>query len=67
MAMDIREYGGADHDAVVALSLRAWAPVFSSMEAVLGTGLATRLHGEDWRVHQARSVTETLASASNRS
>lgn len=65
VARHIRDYDTADHDAVVELSLRAWTPVFASMNAVLGTELATRLHGEDWRVHQARSVSETLADPSN--
>ena len=63
MTAEIREYRPADHDAVVALSLRAWEPVFASMEAVLGAELARRLHGEDWRVYQARSVSDTLAAA----
>jgi ribosomal protein S18 acetylase RimI-like enzyme len=64
--VDIRDYEPVDQDAVVELSLRAWAPVFASMEAVLGAELATHLHGEDWRVHQARSVAETLAASANR-
>jgi N-acetylglutamate synthase-like GNAT family acetyltransferase len=37
------------------------------MEAVLGDQLAAFLHGEDWRVHQARSVSETLAAPANQS
>lgn len=67
VAVDIRDYGAQDHDAVVELSLGAWAPVFASMEAIVGVELATRLHGEDWRVYQARSVSDTLAAPSNRS
>jgi GNAT superfamily N-acetyltransferase len=66
MLAQIRAYEAADHDAVVALSLRAWAPVFASMEAVLGADLAALLHGEDWREHQARSVSETLGALSSR-
>jgi ribosomal protein S18 acetylase RimI-like enzyme len=60
--MRIRSYRGGDHDAVVALSLRAWPPVFESVESILGPELATRLHGEDWRAYQARSVSEMLAA-----
>jgi ribosomal protein S18 acetylase RimI-like enzyme len=63
MAVDIREYDPADHDAVVALSLRAWAPNFASMEAVLGAELHTRQHGTDWREYQARSVSEALSAS----
>ena len=64
MALDIRECDAADHDAVIELSLRAWAPVFASMEAVLGVALARLLHGAEWRDHQARAVSETLADSS---
>jgi GNAT superfamily N-acetyltransferase len=64
MAVDIRDYDYADQDGVIELSLRAWAPVFASMEAVLGAALARLLHGLDWRDHQARSVSETLADSS---
>jgi GNAT superfamily N-acetyltransferase len=63
--MTIREAVAADHEAIVALSLRAWAPVFTSVNAVLGDELATRLHGEDWREHQTRAVRDTLAGQGN--
>jgi GNAT superfamily N-acetyltransferase len=65
VALHIRDYCPADHDPVVELSLRAWGPVFASVAAVLGAELATRLHGEDWREHQARSVSDTLATPAN--
>jgi hypothetical protein len=67
MAVEIRDYGGTDQDSVVELSLRAWRPVFESINGVLGPELATHLHGEDRRVYQARSVSETLGTTSNRS
>jgi GNAT superfamily N-acetyltransferase len=63
--MTIRDAVAADHDAVVDLSLRAWAPVFASVNAVLGEELATRLHGADWREHQAHAVRDTLADPAN--
>jgi hypothetical protein len=66
VAVRIRDYGAADQDAVVELSLRAWTPVFASMEGAVGVEPATRLHGADWRVYQARCVSETLAAPSNR-
>ena len=62
--MTIRECSAGDHDAVVALSLRAWTPVFASVDDVLGEELSALLHGADWRVHQAREVRETLEDAS---
>jgi GNAT superfamily N-acetyltransferase len=56
----IRDYDSSDEDAVVALSLRSWAPVFASMEAVIGPEISRRLHGDDWTVYQAASVRESL-------
>lgn len=60
----IRAVGPDDHEAIVALALRAWAAVFASVNDVLGPDLATLLHGEDWRQHRAREVREALASES---
>jgi ribosomal protein S18 acetylase RimI-like enzyme len=63
--MRVRDYAAADLDAVVALSLRAWEPVFASVEAVLGRELNALLHGEDWRPYQARAVEEALGEAAH--
>jgi ribosomal protein S18 acetylase RimI-like enzyme len=62
----IRECSAEDHEAIVALSLRAWAPVFESVGEVLGDDLSTLLHGVDWREHQARAVGATLEDPSQR-
>ena len=56
----IREYRPADVQAVVDLSLRAWTPVFASLERILGWELFTRLHGE-WRGFQETAVRRELA------
>jgi GNAT superfamily N-acetyltransferase len=45
---------------VVDLSLRAWAPVFASVERVLGAAIFRRLH-PDWREDQRRVVEEVCA------
>ena len=63
MEFALRQYEPNDEDAIVALSLRAWAPVFASMRNVLGAELDTLLHGDDWRVHQANAVRGQLADA----
>jgi ribosomal protein S18 acetylase RimI-like enzyme len=55
-----RPYRSDDEDVVVGLSLRAWAPVFASIEAVLGPEIFVRLHG-DWRQYQEKAVRDTLA------
>ncbi|HEX4216406.1 MAG TPA: GNAT family N-acetyltransferase [Candidatus Dormibacteraeota bacterium] len=56
----IREYHHTDRDAVVALSLRAWAPVFDSMRRVLGDGIFAEIYGEDWRLRQSAAVGDVL-------
>ncbi|HEX5115890.1 MAG TPA: GNAT family N-acetyltransferase [Pseudonocardiaceae bacterium] len=56
----IRIFEQPDLDAVVALSLRAWAPVFASLERVLGP--VFRLLEPDWRSGQARAVTEACTA-----
>ena len=60
MSGQIRRYRASDESAAVELSLRAWAPVFASLERELGSELFTRLHG-DWREYQAQAVRDALA------
>ena len=57
----IRPFDDRDAEAVVDLSLRAWAPVFASLERVLGSEIFGRLH-QDWREDQRRAV-EYVCSA----
>jgi ribosomal protein S18 acetylase RimI-like enzyme len=61
----IRPYEGRDIAAVVELSLRAWAPVFASLEQVLGSAVFRRMH-PDWREDQQRAVEEVCASPGTR-
>lgn len=59
----IRPYAVPDRDAVVALSLRAWAPVFASLERVLrGSGVFEAQY-PDWRAAQSAAVERTCADA----
>lgn len=52
----IRAYDECDQDTLIALSLRAWAPVFASLETVLGeAGGYTQQH-PDWRTDQQRAI-----------
>lgn len=60
MEVQIRDYRHSDEHPVVELSLRAWAPVFTSMEEALGHEIFSRLHG-DWRHYQEKAVRDTLA------
>ena len=59
----IREYRPQDEEPVVELSLRAWAPVFASLERTLGDEVFARLHA-DWRHETA--VRSTLGDAGTR-
>src|SRR5215208_1691747 len=65
MQRRIRPFDDRDADAVVDLSLRAWAPVFASLERVLGSDIFRRLH-PDWREDQRRAVEEVLAAKKGR-
>jgi len=49
-----------DLEAVVELSLRAWAPVFDSFAHVLGSDIYPRVY-PDWSTGQAKAVREVCA------
>jgi ribosomal protein S18 acetylase RimI-like enzyme len=57
----IRLFDDRDAEAVVDLSLRAWAPVFASLERVLGSEIFRRLH-PDWRGDQRRAVEDVCTA-----
>lgn len=59
--IEIREFVEGDLDAVVAFALRAWEPVFSSLQEVLGDEIFFRLH-PDWRAGQAETVRSICTS-----
>lgn len=61
MAPTIRLLEAGDRDLVVDFSLRAWAPVFASIEQALGARLFELQH-PDWRADQARAVRTVLDS-----
>jgi ribosomal protein S18 acetylase RimI-like enzyme len=57
----IRPFEDRDAEAVVSLSLRAWAPAYASLERVLGPEIFQRQH-PDWREDQRRAVRGVLAA-----
>ncbi|MGI8651027.1 MAG: GNAT family N-acetyltransferase [Rubrobacter sp.] len=61
----IRRLEDRDTDAVIGLSLRAWAPVFASLERTLGSEIFGRLH-PDWREDQQRAVEDVCDAGSGR-
>lgn len=64
METRIEPYSEQQHrDAVVDLSLRAWAPVFVSLEQVFEPALYQEWYPEGWRKAQAAAVEETCRSS----
>ena len=63
VSVRIRSFVAGDADKIVALSLRAWEPVFDSLRSVLGHRLFAELRGVDWRPGQAAAVRTTLEDA----
>ena len=57
----IRPLDDRDIEAVVDLSLRAWAPAFASLEQTLGSEIFRRQH-PDWQEDQRRAVETVCAS-----
>ncbi len=64
----IKEYQQSDEGPVVEFALRSWAPVFASLEEVLGEDLFARLHSAEggWREQQDAAIRATLTSPSMR-
>jgi len=58
--MQIRPYDDQHLDAVIRLSLRAWAPVFASLEQALTPEIFQELH-PDWRAGQKQAVEAVCA------
>jgi ribosomal protein S18 acetylase RimI-like enzyme len=63
--MDIEPYADSDLAAIVALSLRAWEPVFASLAQVMDPEVFREQH-PDWRVTQRNAVEATCADESFR-
>src|SRR3712207_7471833 len=61
----IRPFEDRDTEAVVGLSLRAWAPAFASLEQTLGSEIFRRQH-PDWREDQRRAVEDACATKKGR-
>ena len=55
---DVRPFRSDDLPALVALSLRAWEPVYASLRQVLGDRLFLGQH-PDWRADQEQAVRDT--------
>jgi ribosomal protein S18 acetylase RimI-like enzyme len=66
VAVPIRPLAGSDVDDVVALSLRAWEPVFASMRAAMGEAVFRHVY-PDWSAMQAAAVAGVLRDGATHS
>ena len=62
----VRQFDDGDTDAVVGLSLRAWEPVFASIERAIGSELYGRFYPDGWRASQRQAVQDVCASQEKR-
>jgi ribosomal protein S18 acetylase RimI-like enzyme len=62
----VRPFDDQDADAVVSLSLRAWAPVFASIERAMESEVYEQLYPEGWRESQRQAVEAVLAAKKTR-
>ena len=59
--MTIRPYSASDADAVIRFSLRAWAPVFESIERALDPEVYREFYPDGWQTSQRAAITTALA------
>lgn len=62
MEIQIEPYKADQLDAIIRLSLRAWIPVFESIQNTMDFDVYQELYPEDWRVSQQRAV-ESVCTA----
>jgi ribosomal protein S18 acetylase RimI-like enzyme len=59
--MQIAPYTPQHLDAVVCLSLRAWAPVFESLQAMMHNDIYQAFYPDGWQVSQQKAVEDVCA------
>jgi GNAT superfamily N-acetyltransferase len=60
--MRIEPYDDHQLDAVIRLSLRAWAPVFDSIQKVMDLDVYREFYPDNWRVSQQKAVEDVCAA-----
>ncbi|NJL91514.1 MAG: GNAT family N-acetyltransferase [Coleofasciculaceae cyanobacterium SM2_1_6] len=60
--MQIQSYGAEQLNAVIHLSLRAWEPVFDSLQQVISADVYQVFYPEHWQVSQQKAVEEVCAA-----
>jgi ribosomal protein S18 acetylase RimI-like enzyme len=61
--MQIEPYDNTQLDAVIHLSLRAWTPVFDSLQKALDLEVYRAFYPEGWRISQQKAVEEVCRDA----
>ncbi len=60
--MQIEPYEAHRLDAVIHLSLRAWTPVFDSIQKVMDADVYREFYPDNWRVSQQKAVEDVCAA-----
>ena len=60
--MQIEPYNPHQLDAVVRLSLRAWTPVFDSIQNAIDADVYRAFYPDNWRVSQQKAVEDVCAA-----
>ncbi|MBD1865667.1 GNAT family N-acetyltransferase [Trichocoleus sp. FACHB-46] len=60
--MRIEPYGDRQLETVVRLSLRAWTPVFDSLQQVIDADVYRSFYPDGWRVSQQKAVEEVCTA-----
>jgi len=59
--MQIEPYDPHHLDAIIRLSLRAWAPVFDSIQKAMNPNVYQAFYPNHWRVSQQKSVEDVCS------
>ena len=62
MELRIEPYNAQHLDAVIRLSLRAWTPVFESLQKVMNVDLYRAFYPNNWQVSQQKAVEDVCAA-----
>ena len=60
--MQIKPYASHYNDAIVCLALRAWTPVFDSIQNVMDTDVYEAFYPNGWRVSQQKAVEDVCTT-----
>lgn len=60
--MRIEPYDPRDLDTIICLSLRAWAPVFDSIQKAMDSDVYGAFYPDNWRVSQQKAIEDVCAA-----